>query len=280
MGKGYWEYIEGEHETTPNLPEQNVTVANIKAYKDWNQGARKVMHWLSISVQDTMIGHIQDAKSPKEAWDISVQLFATNTKARKIQLKNELHTVEKKNMSISDYTLKFKSICESLASINVIVDDDDKVEVCLRGLGPQYKSFKTSIQTQKTFLILQIWCPCLSLKKRIWVRSLHHNQKEIMNSKHFTPTLVEVEVVVEVVAAKVLVDQQTKISNCMIQSSNKTQVEEDTLEAGGVQEVVDIKTNIMMKYVIIVVNLVICRLAVTRSKMTLKMASCSRIIRG
>ena len=34
MGKGYWEYIEGEHETAPNLPKQNVTAADIKAYKD------------------------------------------------------------------------------------------------------------------------------------------------------------------------------------------------------------------------------------------------------
>ena len=92
-----------------------------------------------------MIGHIQDAMSPKEAWDILVQMFATNTRARKIQLKNELNTVERNNMSVNNYTLKIKSICESLASINVIVDDDDKIEVCLRGLGPQYKSFATSI---------------------------------------------------------------------------------------------------------------------------------------
>ena len=67
-----------------------------------------------------------------------------------------------------------------------------------------------------------------------------------MNSRHFTLKLVEVEVEVEVVAAKVLVDQQIKISNRMIRSSSKTQVEEDTLEVGGVQEVVDIKGNIMM----------------------------------
>ena len=92
-----------------------------------------------------MIGHIRDAMSPKEAWDILVQMFATNTRAKKIQLKNELNIVERKNMSVNDYTLKIKSICESLASINVIVDDDDKIEVCLRGLGPQYKSFATSI---------------------------------------------------------------------------------------------------------------------------------------
>ena len=72
MGKGYWEYIEGEQESAPELPEENPTAAEVRAYKDWTQGSRKVMHWLSISIQDTMIGHIQDARSPKEAWDILV----------------------------------------------------------------------------------------------------------------------------------------------------------------------------------------------------------------
>ena len=75
----------------------------------------------------------------------------TNTKARKLQLKNELNTVKKENLSINDYTLKIKSICESLASIGVSVEDDDKVEVCLRGLTPAYKQFKTSIQTQRKY---------------------------------------------------------------------------------------------------------------------------------
>ena len=44
-------------------------------------------------------------------------------------MKNELNTVKKENLSINDYTLKIKSICKSLASIGVIVEDDDKVEV-------------------------------------------------------------------------------------------------------------------------------------------------------
>ena len=92
-----------------------------------------------------MLGHIQDALLPKEAWDSLVKLFAVNTKARKLQLKTELNTLE---MSVNEYALKIKSICESLASINAKVEDDKKVEVCLRGLGPQYKSFKTSILTR------------------------------------------------------------------------------------------------------------------------------------
>ena len=49
MGKGYWEYIDGEHEEALLIPEENPAPAQAKALKDWNQGARKVLLWLSIS---------------------------------------------------------------------------------------------------------------------------------------------------------------------------------------------------------------------------------------
>ncbi len=65
MGKGLWEYIDREMENAPELPEHNPTAAQVKAFKYWNQGARKVMYWLSLSIHDSMIGHIQDAVSPK-----------------------------------------------------------------------------------------------------------------------------------------------------------------------------------------------------------------------
>ncbi len=52
-------------------------------------------------------------------------------------------------MSINEYSLKIKGIVESLASINVYVDDDDLVNVCLNGLGKEYKPFKTSITVKE-----------------------------------------------------------------------------------------------------------------------------------
>jgi hypothetical protein len=48
-------------------------------------------------------------------------------------------------MSINEYSLKIKGIVESFASINVFMDDDDLVSVCLNGLGKEYKPFKTSM---------------------------------------------------------------------------------------------------------------------------------------
>ena len=34
MGKGYWEYIEGDLEEAPKIPEENATTAQIKAFKE------------------------------------------------------------------------------------------------------------------------------------------------------------------------------------------------------------------------------------------------------
>ena len=78
-----------------------------------------------------------------------VKIYETNTKARKLRLKNKFNTVSKKNLTVNEYALKIKGIVESLASIGVAVEDDDKVEVCLRELTPTYKQFKTSIQTRE-----------------------------------------------------------------------------------------------------------------------------------
>jgi hypothetical protein len=52
-------------------------------------------------------------------------------------------------MSINEYSLKIKGIIESFTSINVSVDDDDLVSVCLNGLRKEYKPFKTSITVRE-----------------------------------------------------------------------------------------------------------------------------------
>ena len=92
-----------------------------------------------------MIGHIHDTMIPKDAWDTLVKLYSTNTKARKMQLKQELHNVKKMQLSINDYSLKVKGLVDALASIGSPVEDDDLVSVTLNGLSKEYDQFQTSI---------------------------------------------------------------------------------------------------------------------------------------
>ena len=66
MGKGVWPFINGD-EQEPVLGAAP-TAADLKTFKEWHEKARKVMYWLSVSVSDSMIVHIQDAETLKEAW--------------------------------------------------------------------------------------------------------------------------------------------------------------------------------------------------------------------
>ncbi|MCO5605543.1 hypothetical protein L7F22_059726 [Adiantum nelumboides] len=91
-GKGYLDYVEGANEAPPVIPDTGAFIEHVKSVKDWHQGSAKVMYWLSVNVSNSIVGHIQDVDSPKDAWDNLIAFNATNTRARKIQLKNELNT--------------------------------------------------------------------------------------------------------------------------------------------------------------------------------------------
>jgi len=85
-----------------------------------------------------MIVHIQDAKSPKQAWDTLVKMYNTNTQARKMQFKQKLHNLLKNKMNINDYSTKVKNITDVLASIRALIDDEDLMAVTLNGLRKDY----------------------------------------------------------------------------------------------------------------------------------------------
>jgi len=102
-----------------------------------------------------MIVHIQDAKSHKQAWDTLVKMYNTNTQARTMQLKQELHNLQKNKMNINDYNIKVKNLADAFASIGAPVDDEDLVAVTLNGLGKYYSQFRISTAVRETFLNFQ-----------------------------------------------------------------------------------------------------------------------------
>ena len=85
-----------------------------------------------------MLGYIREAKTPKETWENLRKIFATNTTARRLQLRQELNNIQQRDMSITRYTLTIKELCDSLSSISVNFDDDEMVQICLEGLTPWF----------------------------------------------------------------------------------------------------------------------------------------------
>ncbi len=153
MGKGYQEFIIGD-EKEPPLP-KNLTQQQIQANKTLHEKTRKILYWLSTSVFDSMIMHIQDEKSLKQAQDTLMKMYSANTQAHKMQLKQELQNLQKNKMNISDYSTKVKNLVDVLVSIKAPVDDEDLVAMTLNGRGKYYIQFSTSIVVQETFLDFQ-----------------------------------------------------------------------------------------------------------------------------
>ena len=59
---------------------------------------------------------------------------------------------------MSNYTVKIKDLCDSLGAINVNIDNDEMVHICLGGLSHKYGAFRTAITTREnppTFIDLQ-----------------------------------------------------------------------------------------------------------------------------
>ena len=88
VGQGYWSYITGAHEDR--------LIKMAPRYATWEQAASHVMYCLVTCVHDHMLGYIRDAKMPKEAWENLRKVFAANTTARRLQLRQELNNIQQK----------------------------------------------------------------------------------------------------------------------------------------------------------------------------------------
>ena len=152
IGKNLWGFITGT-ELKPFKHATNPTEEQIRNFNYWNEKDKMVMFVLSQNISNSMIGHIQDLESSKEVWDSLERLYTSTTKARKIQLKNELNNLKKSpSMSVNDFVLKIKDVSDALSSIGSLVDNDDLVAFTLNGLREdnKWKSFINSIYVRDT----------------------------------------------------------------------------------------------------------------------------------
>jgi hypothetical protein len=86
-------------------------------------------------------------------------MYSTNTQARKLQLKQKLHNLQKNKMNISDYFTKVKNLGDALTSIGAPIDDEDLVAMTLNGLGKDYSQFHSLIAVRF----------CCSIYSNVWV---------------------------------------------------------------------------------------------------------------
>ena len=110
---------------------------------------RAVLYCFASCVGEQLLSYIRDAKTPKGAWENLKKISAASTTTTKLQLRQELSNLQQRDLSVADYTSKIKDICDSLASIDVNIEEGEMVQVCLGGLASKFGAFRTAVCTRE-----------------------------------------------------------------------------------------------------------------------------------
>ena len=119
LGHEYWSYVDGASDTTPDSTHRDFPV--------WEQSASRVLYCFASCVGEQLLSYIWDAKTPKDAWGNLKKIFPASARTRKLQLRQEFSNLRQRNLSVADYTSKIKDICDSLASIDVNIEEGEMV---------------------------------------------------------------------------------------------------------------------------------------------------------
>ncbi|KAI3500109.1 hypothetical protein L1887_35925 [Cichorium endivia] len=141
QGQDLWEVVGGS-ETTPPVEDVNGTL------RKWRIRAGKAMFALKTTVEEEMLEHIRDVKTPKEAWDTFVTLFSKKNDTRLQLLENELLSISQHDMTIAQYFHKVKSICREITELdpNSVIGESRMKRIIIHGLRPEYRSFVIAVQ--------------------------------------------------------------------------------------------------------------------------------------
>ena len=114
------------------------------AYNLWKQNDQLVMSLLLSSLTEEALSITIGFTTSRDIWNAIETAFSHKSKARELQIKDELHLMKRGSRSISEYSRVFKAHCDQLSAMGCPVEDTDKVHWYLRGLGHEFSSFSTT----------------------------------------------------------------------------------------------------------------------------------------
>lgn len=157
--------------------------------KKWNIKADKVMYVLSISIKDEFLHRIKDLETPKEAWDVLATLFVRTNDAQFRRLENELLSISRRELSISQYFTKIKSLCEEITKLDTKdpISDTKIRRIIFHGLKPEFNDLIIATRGWATQPILteleNILANQVALDKQMSVVSLKEEKALFCNKR-------------------------------------------------------------------------------------------------
>ncbi|XP_019090114.1 PREDICTED: uncharacterized protein LOC104738287 [Camelina sativa] len=106
------------------------------------------MGWLIGSLTEEALRSFYGLHTSGEVWFSLAKKYNHISTSRKSDLQRHLHSTDKEGKPLAEYLNTIKRICDQLHSIGYSVPENEKIFGVLHGLGQEYDSIATVIESQ------------------------------------------------------------------------------------------------------------------------------------
>uniref|UniRef100_A0A2N9I9W7 Integrase catalytic domain-containing protein n=1 Tax=Fagus sylvatica TaxID=28930 RepID=A0A2N9I9W7_FAGSY len=125
------------------------------AYSHWIRQDKLLLNALLAGVSEGVVSHIANAETSMAAWKTLTRLYASRSRTRVMQLKEDLTLLQRGSRSVTEFLHSVKHIADELALIDAPVPNDDLTLYILNGLGSEYREIVAPIRTRATSLTFE-----------------------------------------------------------------------------------------------------------------------------
>uniref|UniRef100_A0ACD5TNX4 Uncharacterized protein n=1 Tax=Avena sativa TaxID=4498 RepID=A0ACD5TNX4_AVESA len=150
--QGLFGYVDGTFKAPPHTIKEGTgdaarEIAN-PAFLRWYQQDQTVMIALLGSMSEDILGQMTQLTTSAAVWATLQDMFATQNRARLMQIRYQLSNLKKKDLSASEYYYKMKGFADAMASAGKPLSDDEILGYMLAGLGPEFEPLVASVTTR------------------------------------------------------------------------------------------------------------------------------------
>uniref|UniRef100_A0A2N9GPB1 Uncharacterized protein n=1 Tax=Fagus sylvatica TaxID=28930 RepID=A0A2N9GPB1_FAGSY len=147
-------YLKGQHlfafldGSRPAPPQLLPTLLPNPDFQAWHLQDQLILSALISSLSETILAHVVKCSTSRDVWLALERMFTSHSRARIMQIHYQLATLRKGDSPIADYFHRFTNLADTLAAVDHPLNDIELISFLLAGLGSDYDSFVTSVNTR------------------------------------------------------------------------------------------------------------------------------------
>ena len=113
IGYDLMKYLDGTLQCPPT-PDANSSTSAVALYTHWNRQDQLLLNAIFASVSEAVMSLIAMTTTSRDAWQHLARLFASKSRARIMQLKEDLTLIQRGSRTVSEFLHAVKMIADEL----------------------------------------------------------------------------------------------------------------------------------------------------------------------